>query len=1384
VFLCYLFIYSNDKSALFFKPGSLPMLDFLNEDIFEVDSDLIVIPIATSGSISSSFLKGLNNIGFSSLVYRKSYKLGDVNIIASEGLAKFKYVGFVCAVDDYSSSYAVIRDIGRNLGEKVRAYKDIKVIATPILGSGAGGLRHIESREILFNAFYETAENAAELQFCVPDTEVFKSFEGLTLDTDMLSAQLVLQAGRSKILSSEFIEPIAYAEDFYYKLAHLKFLEYFNFQAEKQFFSKLLAQFKTSRTTYRKFLEQMERSTEDYRFFVLCGELIAYIDYSAFNKRLWNKNPDMRVVAKSGVNQTNWLINLLRVKEASDIAAISATSIQNALYFLTMPAGNLTMLSTRHRELVYRNLMLDHYDGQRSLPRLFDFFKKAGFGAVKPDNDGALFSRILYLPEIKQMWFTDEEDDDSDLLTLADDVDLSLASSIIERCLERRHTRLDLGCCGLRDLLALPELFECTHLEELVLSNEWAVYKDDKWRRVTSENSGKRNVLATLPLELSKLTKLKSLVCGGDWKKENGEWTRWQIKNIRPLAELRGLMYLNLSNNLIEDASPLEGLKSLVRVHLNNNVIEKPLAMTKLKKLEEFNLSNNRITDVAFLKKATQLKTLDLHANRINDVSPLFAIISRIGIKNSKWEVNTINIAKNPLEFPPMEIINLGRLAVLSTITDVNTGTKFVNTDVKIILIGNSGVGKSTLVKYLDKESDLLKSHPSTHWMIEKEVESKFEVARVGQKCMLRLLDFGGHDYYHDTHHIFFTKNTLYLLLWEPDTDNLKLRSLMQADAAGQMTKAETQDYPLEYWLDAVWFYNKGVEADNLDFKVAKDDVFDTSLLMLQNKTANRNQIVQKNNKDLLAKYPFIFEFLNISIINPKRNMSHFDHIFQEMLDSAGIIGAVLPGYYGIVKAAIKNYTGKPVLTQSEFLNYCNTLLIEQISGAQSDILAQYLAQIGIVLCFKEQAGQKIYIRKNWVIETVHKVLEGLLVKRGEFSYNEMLASLAGEAHDAIMILDFMLDYHLIFKHPNRDLYIAPLYLPTMPATSIGLFLDQNRTPYRRFAYCGFIHKNVTLAFFSKYGQLIKDDPGGNNYFYWKDALIVKNPAQEIVMIKFDLGDASGNAYIDVFNLGYSNTETFIKEIIGYIKDINRGYDIEELVSMDNKIFVSTELLAENAKKGKLVFSELRMADRKLPKIKDEPLIKLQDYKKFLPDGIRKKRVVISYSKKDLAQIHELKRYLNPLVSKGLIEEPWYCTNFLPGDSWEEILKPKFDEADIVFFMVSANFYNTPYIVNYEIPNVLDRYKLNKSVKPIPIILDPYDWETKGEYNLQKFSALPYEAKPISDFSKPKMAWNTITISVQMMIEQEMDPGKKDLLDRELQTIYERQVAGKLDYNV
>ena len=50
---------------------------------------------------------------------------------------------------------------------------------------------------------------------------------------------------------------------------------------------------------------------------------------------------------------------------------------------------------------------------------------------------------------------------------------LALARKRIKECIDTQNPFLDIGNCGLVDLEELPELFECTHIERLNLSNWW-----------------------------------------------------------------------------------------------------------------------------------------------------------------------------------------------------------------------------------------------------------------------------------------------------------------------------------------------------------------------------------------------------------------------------------------------------------------------------------------------------------------------------------------------------------------------------------------------------------------------------------------------------------------------------------------------------------------------------------------------------------------------------------------------------------------------------------------------------------------------------------------------------------------------------------------------
>ncbi|MBF4487734.1 COR domain-containing protein [Flavobacterium sp. CSZ] len=1361
------------------------MLDFVNASVFDYDCEIIVVPVSTEGTISRSFEDGLDNLDISIEFEQKKFRLGDVYFHEVISESRLKFVAFACVVDNYKSAYFAIRLAARQLARFVNEHPDILEIGTPILGTGAGKLDHFKSRNIMLNGFYEKAVDSARLTFYTTDKKVYNSLERKQNDIDSPSAILVIEAELSRINSEKHIQQLLYDQELYFELAFSKFNEFQNFRPiEINFYDRIEQDFKNSKLPFQEFFQEFNSNGPYHSFLTLCGELIAYLDYNAYRKNFWNKYPDKRVLARAGVRQNDWFLNLLKFKRNNDLNLLSP-SVRNALKYLFDPSQNLTMLSKVHRQQVFKEfLMTDHFDDLLEND-IIHLFRNLKLKTINDENFGALCSRILYLPYIKPLWHDNISKQKDQLYSEAD---LYYASQRIEENLLKKSKTLDLGMCGLRDLCLIPELFECIHLEELILSNEWGEYEKGTWKPRYSKNKWKRNTIEYIPGDIVQLKNLKTLICGGDWNKKNEIWNRWPINNIHTILLLKQLKYLNLSNCAIRSLRNLSSLPELEVAFFNNNKIKHVDSFGDGGKIHEIYLSNNLINSVSSLADVKNISTIDLHNNKIKDLSPIEHLIENIGIENDKWKVGTINIAKNPLTRPSMEFVNLGKQAVLRVLNDIRQRGRYINKDIKIILVGNSEVGKSTMVKYLDNEKDIEQEHLPTLWMQEKVVKSKYKIDSLGEECLLHIFDFGGHDYYHDTHHLFYGANAVYILLWTSETNSLNLRSCIQLNDRREKIKVETQDYPIKYWLESVKYYIKDVEADNIDFEAEKNQTYNSSLLLLQNKVRDVYEIEFVNNCELKKDYPFIFDIASISIKSPKRNMEQFDMLLTEMLNSMDIIGTHLPKFYKPVKNSFISYQGKPVINRTEFMEYCNNLIDSPIDLQQTVILIGYLEQIGMLLYSEKSTEGNIYMDKKWLIDNIHNVLIDLKEKNGEFDIDYLITEKQIPETDIRSIIDMMIDFKIIFEDPFSEKYIAPLYLSKMPESKINLFLQQGTIPYRRFEYTGFIQKSIILSIFQHYSTMLlsaSSEDSSDMFYYWKDGLIIKNPAtHEIVMIKFHIGNQQGNACIDIFNLNLTlQKKDFIDEVLGYIKEISNGYAFEEMVTLDGIDYISTKVLDRNAMYGKLIFSEKKLKDFDQEK-DEEQFFNLKDYKMFTNEKIKKKKVVISYSKRDLRHINSLIRYLQPLVAADLIEEPWYCTNLIPSVEWNPEIKERFDQADIVFFMVSEYFFNTKYILEHEVVNTIKRYDADKSVKIIPIILEFYDWAGKEPYNLQRFTALPYQAKPISDYHNQKLAWSTITKMVRLMIEKDMDPVKSEMISRELQEIYERQVRGSLDDNV
>ena len=146
-------------------------------------------------------------------------------------------------------------------------------------------------------------------------------------------------------------------------------------------------------------------------------------------------------------------------------------------------------------------------------------------------------------------------------------------------------------------------------------------------------------------------------------------------------------------------------------------------------KLTILNLEINQLTSIPKeLGQLTNLTGLSLFRNQLTSV-PKEIIDLGMEIRwEYKYEKDGIFLASNPLESPPVEIVKQGTRAVREYFKSLEVEKRTLN-EVKVLLVGNGGAGKTSLVKRLTKNI-FNENEPKTHgvniddWQIEVEGET------------------------------------------------------------------------------------------------------------------------------------------------------------------------------------------------------------------------------------------------------------------------------------------------------------------------------------------------------------------------------------------------------------------------------------------------------------------------------------------------------------------------------------------------------------------------------------------------------------------------------------------------------------------------------------
>ncbi len=874
-----------------------------------------------------------------------------------------------------------------------------------------------------------------------------------------------------------------------------------------------------------------------------------------------------------------------------------------------------------------------------------------------------------------------------------------------------------------------------------------------------------------------------------------------QIKNLDQLSRLKVLI---LANNKISKIENVESLHQLSTFRLPGNQISQIKNLSSLKELQNLDLSRNLIEVLPNLFLFSKLTYFNLSDNKISDLTPLKKFVDK-GMVFSLLEPKHIGdpgifVRENPLSIPSAEVIAQGKYAVLRYFATLDQTKKeqlneFKSREVKLILLGNSNVGKTHLAKYLMSDrKELPQKSVSTHGMNFKKFQYNY-LTRPGEYVTVRMFDFGGQEYYHDTHHLFFTEDTVYFLLWEKTSNGFgetECERYHSTAPEALPVKEKNYNFPVVYWLDAMnsiminkrksFFGNAALlETDTLNNTVKPIDVVKIKNLVLVETKRSKDGNGLINTNDFIRFEPLIHSSASLDLIQSgagitAKGINNLLENFEELIDK--LVEKTWSAYFGFVnhfcsqlrenpdKQEVKDKIAMAGITDQLLVNIedCRTLFNIVLQDENTSYTFDTIEQVEDMCRFLANRGYIIYQNNQQIClypqELTEKMYDVLTKPQTGIVNLETVQQKSGK--DCVALLQLMQDYHLLIPHTSlANTFIAPQNLPDTADDTVKLFLNSFQKPAIRYRLKGYIHKNTIVEiFFAFKDELIKDV--SNNYF-WKNGLVIKNGAvNDLFKIEFIQDEAARFITISSLNK-HSDYSSFVAVEDKVEAVIEPGSKIvptpavvadplislpeptnyEKEISCDGTDFVSYREAERNALKNNAVF------------IQNDRQYRLADYKSFLRGPVKEyfmKKIFISYSSKDSLFMRRFVTHLEPLKREGLINV-WHDRMIEPGARWDDSIKEEMESADIIIFLLSPDFIATSYVFDIEIPKALERFT-NKLSKLFLVQLNACGWD---KTDLKSYQMTQDSRSPAKDIITIKEAgndeaWNKIVYELEQKI--------------------------------
>lgn len=778
--------------------------------------------------------------------------------------------------------------------------------------------------------------------------------------------------------------------------------------------------------------------------------------------------------------------------------------------------------------------------------------------------------------------------------------------------------------------------------------------------------------------------------------------------------------------------------QSIEKVYISGYYKDNLSFLRRLRNLKELTIANTGFKNLGIVRDLLNLIRLEVPKNNISDISAIRALneLAHLDLRNN----NLNNLDDLPLEYlrglASLKLSGNPELKLpLSDFDDLNgiigykqsleEGALVKNRHVKVNIIGSERIGKSQLFNVLQGKP-FLENEPPTHG-----TQTGIYNSKGGYTALL--WDFGGQSYHHGTHKIFLRPNDIYLILWRNDGGN----------------------YSYSYWLGTARKFGEN-----------------SPQLLVQNTWQGDKILFPDSRKadyyKLAVRDTFAFDVAHFLNINSdwELDINYFKGRLEQLIKKhANRFEKLSKKNVNIRKRLDDDETTSDIYWKLEDFRkqYASSFNEDQFA-----YLLNYLEYSGRILYFREQEELNQYVFTNppdlsrWIYQEVLHNSDNN--KEASFVKFENLEKDLG-SEKAKLFITLMKQFGLIFRNPfekKKVEFIVPQFLPENNSATKSVLLEL--LPYTFcIRYEDFIHEGAVFNFISEYGEYSLDISS-----IWKYGIIFKHEKfQKQVLMHFE--KESQTIYFHI-EKNYSQNliaqemyDYFLKEHSDGIQGI---IDVEEnvCISTDNDYFFNILQTKKNIEED-VFYGECTKSSRKR-KLNILEMSLLQREK-------RMKKVFISYSRKDVDFKDALRTHLSPLVRYGVVQE-WACEDMVAG-KWDDQIQNYLEEADIIVYMVSANFMASDYIMEKEVKKGLELVENDPKKKIMGVLVRECLWRqwTVLEKNLadnpkstlSDYQMLPYHKKNGEEALLALEAWGNggnlpLSNALMLIAERIMEEAK------------------------